>query len=76
MARKKKTTWKDQASNISGLIIALAGAVGALTLVIEVPDWAVKAAIIAGTFATAFIGWLQGKDGDGKSKVDQFGRVR
>ena len=73
---RKKTTWKDQASNIAGLIIALAGAVGALTLVIEVPDWAVKAAIIAGTFAGAFIGWLQGKDSDGKGKIDQFGRVR
>jgi hypothetical protein len=66
--RKKKTTLKDKVSNYAGLVILLSGTVVGFTGIIEMPDWVLKSAIITGAIAGTVVAWLQGKDGNGRTK--------
>lgn len=68
---KRKTTFKDKLTNIAGLVILLAGSIGGLSGVVDLPDWTGKAAIIAGTLAGVVVAWLTGKGEDGKRKPIQ-----
>ena len=76
MKRKKRTTLKDEVSNYAGLVIALSGTVALLSDTVGLPDWTIKVCIVAGALAGAVTSWANGKGGDLKSKLDQYGRPR